>query len=260
MFPASEMSFFQTLQRLFGVRDLYEVLHLTRTASEADVKRAYRKKSLQVHPDRACEDDKTLATEKFQCLSRVYTVLSDSEKRALYDETGEVDDDVVVRERDWNAYWRLLFQKITVDDIAEFEKHYRGSEEEIGDLRAAYLDYEGDIDSILENMLCATVEDEERFREIIENLISKEDLPKFPAFVSESKKKRKARKQRAQKEAAEAEEMAKELGLNASSSEDNLKQLIMKRDRKGEMNDIIAGLEAKYCKPKKQKISKGKKK
>lgn len=64
----------------------------------------------------------------------------------------------------------------------------------------------------------------------------------------------------AQKEAAEAEEMARELGLNTSCSEDNLKQLIMKRDRKGEMDGIIAGLEAKYCKPKKQKTSKGKKK
>lgn len=54
--------------------------------------------------------------------------------------------------------------------------------------------------------------------------------------------------------------MARELGLNTSCSEDNLKQLIMKRDRKGEMDGIIAGLEAKYCKPKKQKTSKGKKK
>lgn len=65
----------------------------------------------------------------------------------------------------------------------------------------------------------------------------------------------------AQKEAAEAEEMARELGLN-DKSDDSLKQLIMKRqqDRQGAMEDMIAGLEAKYCKPKKQKTSKGKKK
>lgn len=65
----------------------------------------------------------------------------------------------------------------------------------------------------------------------------------------------------AQKEAAEAEEMARELGLN-DKSDDSLKQLIMKRqqDRQGAMDDMIAGLEAKYCKPKKQKTSKGKKK
>jgi len=253
------MSFCETLERVFGVRDLYEVLSLTRTASGTDIKRAYRKKSLEVHPDRSCENDKTTATEKFQCLSRVYTILSDPDKRALYDESGEIDDDVLVQERDWNAYWRMLFKKITVNDIAEFEEQYRGSEEETNDIRAAYLDYEGNMESVLENMLCATIEDEDRFREIIETLILKENLPKFPAFVNERKEKAKARKQRAQKEAAEAEEMARELGLNTSCSEDNLKQLIMKRDRKGEMDGIIAGLEAKYCKPKKQKTSKGKK-
>ena len=66
----------------------------------------------------------------------------------------------------------------------------------------------------------------------------------------------------AQKEAAEAEEMAKEFGLNGNSSEDGLRQLILKRqsDRQGALDDIIAGLEAKYCKPKKPKTTKGKKK
>lgn len=66
----------------------------------------------------------------------------------------------------------------------------------------------------------------------------------------------------AQKEAEEADKMARELGLNGDSSEDSLKQLIMKRqsDRQGAMDDMIAGLEAKYCKPKKPKTTKGKKK
>ena len=65
----------------------------------------------------------------------------------------------------------------------------------------------------------------------------------------------------AQKEAAEAEEMARELGLNDKSN-DSLQQLIIKRqqDRQGAMDDMFAGLEAKYCKPKKQKTSQGKKK
>ena len=56
--------------------------------------------------------------------------------------------------------------------------------------------------------------------------------------------------------------MKRELGLNANSSEDALKQMIMKRqvNRQGAMDDMIAGLEAKYCKPKKPKTTKGKKK
>lgn len=196
IFPLEKMSFFESLETHFGTRDLYEVLRLTKAASESEIKRAYRKKSLEVHPDRAAEGDKATATVKFQCLSRVYTVLSDQDKRALYDESGEVDDDVVVQERDWDAYWRLLFQKITVEDIAEFEKNYKGSEEEVNDLMSAYLDYQGDMDAILENVLCATVDDDERFRGIIEQLISTEDLPKFPAFANEGKKKKKVRKQK----------------------------------------------------------------
>ncbi|PFX19374.1 dnaJ homolog subfamily C member 9-like [Stylophora pistillata] len=255
------MSFFETLEKLFGTRDLYEVLRLTKSASESEIKRAYRKKSLEVHPDRVPEAEKASATEKFQLLSRVYSVLSDQDKRALYDESGEVDDDVVVQERDWDAYWRLLFQKITMKDITEFEKNYKGSEEEVNDLRSAYLDYEGDMDTILENVLCSTIGDYERFRIIIQDLISKEDLPTFPAFANEDKKKKKSRKQKAQREAAEAAEVAKELGLN-DKSDDGLKQLIMKRQkqRQGAVEDMIAGLEAKYCKPKKPKTSKGKKK
>ena len=55
--------------------------------------------------------------------------------------------------------------------------------------------------------------------------------------------------------------MARELGVN-DKSDDGLAQLILKRhqNRQGAIDDMIAGLEAKYCKPKKQKTSKGKKK
>lgn len=43
--------------------------------------------------------------------------------------TGDVDDDEsdVTRDRDWSDYWRLLFKKVSVDDIKTFEKDYKGS-------------------------------------------------------------------------------------------------------------------------------------
>lgn len=55
----------------------------------------------------------------------------------------------------------------------------------------------------------------------------------------------------AEQEAAEAEDMAAELGLH-DKSENGLHQLILKRqsDRASAMDDVLAGLEAKYCKPK----------
>ena len=46
-------------------------------------------------------------------------------------------------------------QKITVADIAKFEEEYKGSEEELADLKAAYLDGDGDMNYIMDNVLCA---------------------------------------------------------------------------------------------------------
>ena len=52
------------------------------------VKKAYYKLSLEVHPDRVEQDEKKIANEKFKVLGKVYSILSDSEKRSIYDETG----------------------------------------------------------------------------------------------------------------------------------------------------------------------------
>lgn len=190
------MSFLESLKEYFNTENLYEVLSLPKTASESEIKRAYRRLSLQVHPDRAKEQDKVSCTAKFQCLSKVYTVLSDKDKRALYDESGEIDDEVVQQERDWDAYWRLLFKKISFDDIKEFERNYKGSEEELNDLKSAYMDYEGDMEQILENVICCSHEDEERFRDLLEECIRTEELPKYGSFACEPKAKRKARKKK----------------------------------------------------------------
>lgn len=55
-----------------------------------------------------------------QILGKVYSVLSDKEQRALYDEQGTVDEDsdVLNQDRDWETYWRLLFKK--VEDSGNF--------------------------------------------------------------------------------------------------------------------------------------------
>jgi molecular chaperone DnaJ len=66
-------------------RDYYEVLSVARTASEDDIKKAYRRLALQYHPDRNKEPD---AVERFKEVTEAYQVLSDSEKRSLYDRYG----------------------------------------------------------------------------------------------------------------------------------------------------------------------------
>jgi molecular chaperone DnaJ len=67
-------------------RDYYEVLGVERGASEDDIRRAYRKLALTYHPDRNQDDPS--AEGKFKEATEAYTVLSDAEKRARYDQFG----------------------------------------------------------------------------------------------------------------------------------------------------------------------------
>jgi molecular chaperone DnaJ len=68
------------------MRDLYEVLGVERGASQADLKKAYRRLAQQFHPDK-CGGDKD-SEEKFKEAANAYQVLSDDEQRALYDRYG----------------------------------------------------------------------------------------------------------------------------------------------------------------------------
>jgi molecular chaperone DnaJ len=70
----------------FGARDLYAVLEVPRTASDGDIKKAYRTLAKKYHPD-VCPDDKA-AEEKFKDAANAYQVLSDKEMRAAYDRFG----------------------------------------------------------------------------------------------------------------------------------------------------------------------------
>ena len=72
-------------------RDYYEVLGLDKSASEDDIKQAYRKAALKWHPDRwvsGTDEEKKTAEEKFKEASEAYSVLSDKDKRAKYDQFG----------------------------------------------------------------------------------------------------------------------------------------------------------------------------
>ena len=67
-------------------RCYYEILEVTRTASGDEIKKSYRKLAIRYHPDKNPGDKK--AEEQFKELSEAYEILSDSEKRTVYDRHG----------------------------------------------------------------------------------------------------------------------------------------------------------------------------
>lgn len=67
-------------------RDYYEILGVSKTAADDEIKKAYRKLAIKYHPDKNPDDPS--AEEKFKEAAEAYGVLSDAEKRKRYDQFG----------------------------------------------------------------------------------------------------------------------------------------------------------------------------
>ena len=78
-------------------RDYYEVLEVARTASDEEIKKAYRKLAMKYHPDRNAGNK--ASEERFKEISEAYEILSDADKRRQYDRFGHEAGDGVLGER-----------------------------------------------------------------------------------------------------------------------------------------------------------------
>ncbi|KAK8131563.1 hypothetical protein PG984_008001 [Apiospora sp. TS-2023a] len=198
--------------------DPYEVLVLERSATGDQIKSAYRKLALKHHPDKVTDSTKKQeATEKFQQIAFAYAVLSDPARRKRYDETGSTSEAIVDAEGfSWSEFYSAQFRDAISDDaIAKFAAIYKGSDEEKDDVLAAYEAGEGDMNMVYESVMLSNVlEDDARFRAIIDEAVKSKDVPVFKAYAKETKKSKDARVKAAKGEANEAEEYAKELGIH----------------------------------------------
>ncbi|VVU94615.1 DnaJ C terminal domain [seawater metagenome] len=68
--------------------DYYKTLEITRNASNDEIKKSYRKLAMRWHPDKN-KNNKELAEEKFKCISEAYSILSNPEKRSIYNKFGK---------------------------------------------------------------------------------------------------------------------------------------------------------------------------
>lgn len=170
-------------------KSLYEILGVDRAATQQEIKRAYHKLALRLHPDKNPDDAE--AKEKFQQLQKVMSILGDEEKRAVYDQTGCVDDadlagDVV---QNLQTFFRAMYKKVTEADIEEFEANYRGSESEKKDLLELYKKCKGNMDKLFCCMICSDpLLDSHRFKDIIDDSISAGDLKSTKPYEKWTKK------------------------------------------------------------------------
>jgi len=73
-------------------RDFYEILNVSKTATDAEIKKAFKRAAMKLHPDRN-QDDPETAEEKFKETKEAYDILSDAQKRAAYDQFGHAGVD-----------------------------------------------------------------------------------------------------------------------------------------------------------------------
>ncbi|CAF1684836.1 unnamed protein product, partial [Adineta ricciae] len=117
---------------ILTMTDFYEILEVEKTATEDEIKKAYRRLALKWHPDKNLQN-KSQAEEKFKLISEAYEVLSDSRGRFLYDQLGS---SIVYSERT-NEELEELFRTIIDDDEflnvcqKEFEQHDKFDKEDL---------------------------------------------------------------------------------------------------------------------------------
>jgi molecular chaperone DnaJ len=78
---------YKVLRRIIVDFEYYEILQVSKTATKAEIKKAYRKLAMKYHPDRNPDDKE--AEEMFKKINEAYEVLSNDEKRSIYDQYGK---------------------------------------------------------------------------------------------------------------------------------------------------------------------------
>lgn len=226
-------------------RPLYDVLGVDSKASEQDISRAYRRLALKYHPDRNPD-----GAEQFKTLSNAYAVLSNSEKRALYDVSG------VVSGVDDSVDERSLQQRSTEmeRELHCFFESYANSAEERSDIVKGYEKSKGNFRKMVrEYLLFDNGKDTEvqRLHKVTLGLIqdgklTKTDLWDRTTTVFSIRK--------VEKEMAAERELAaaalQEMGLSSSHGGPGTElmelQALMQQRNQASWSKMMAGMEAKY--------------
>ncbi|MHB1870086.1 MAG: molecular chaperone DnaJ [Steroidobacteraceae bacterium] len=124
-------------------KDYYKVLEVPRTATEADIKKAYRRLAMKYHPDRNPDDAE--AEDRFKEAKEAYEVLTDAQKRAAYDQYGHAGVEAAAAGARGHASAADAFSDIFGDVFGDiFGSARRGGHAQV--FRGADLRYELELD------------------------------------------------------------------------------------------------------------------
>mmetsp|Transcript_20443 Transcript_20443/g.31020 ORF Transcript_20443/g.31020 Transcript_20443/m.31020 type:complete len:332 (-) Transcript_20443:70-1065(-) len=192
------MSAITIIEEAFGAEaNLYTtVLGLSTDCSESisssQLRKAYYRRALLYHPDKQTKksvDDVQIAKRRFQAVSVAYSILSDEERRKVYDTCGEMeeDDSSNTHADAWRDYFKNIFGKVTTEDIDKFTESYKCSEEEEKDVLKYYVQFKGDLNKMLECVMCSSEIDKRRWMEdYIKPAIYKNEVEDFQKKIEQT--------------------------------------------------------------------------
>ena len=193
------------LQTAFGPSaTLYSVLQCNKSSTSCELKRAYRGKALQYHPDRAEKNNdssSSSSTMKFQAVSAAYQILMNERRRSVYDNTGQILDEddeddnsttshnnstststTAHTQREWEQFFHSIFNEIISTGVnhTSAASTYRGSDVERRDVLHYYTMCKGDMNKIVECIIHGSSSDVVRWKkEIIDPAVSRGEVDDF---------------------------------------------------------------------------------
>ncbi|CAN8257004.1 unnamed protein product [Cochlearia groenlandica] len=223
-------------------KSLYEVIGVEKTATSQEIRKAYHKMALRLHPDKNKDDEE--AKEKFQQLQKVMSILGDEEKRTIYDQTGSVDDADLSGEsfENFREFFKTMYKKVTEADIEEFEANYRGSESEKKDLIALFNEFKGHMNKLFCSMLCSDPKlDSHRFKHMLDEAIAEGKVKSSKSYEKWANKISEAKPPPSNPSRRKRQKSAKD-------SEIDLALLLSQRRemRKGQVDSMFSSLVSRY--------------
>jgi DnaJ family protein C protein 9 len=199
--------------------------------------------------DKAAEADKTEANKKFQEIAFAYAVLSDDRRRRRYDLTGSTAETLVEDgDFNWLNFYREQFENVVNEEaINKLSNEYKGGEDERRDLVKAYKKGKGNLSVIYELvMLSDILEDDDRFRQILDEEIANGNIKSLPAYEKETDATRQKAKdaERKRREDYDKQEARKEAKKKSGEPADGkVASKAKPKSKKGGVDDM-AGLAA----------------